>query len=164
MMTGHMIPHGYLKTSQRSTKNTCNIIKITLSINSKMRSQFLTKRTTKGEISVLVTRTCRSRRRSLRVLWHHLLRPKMHKVNNSQNQLYSNPRKFKRRQLTSSILMLLQPLNKRTKMILMIFSQLHPTTTQIKMMGSTTSNPRSLLWADKTSNNKLIICLDTSRR
>ena len=163
MMTGHTIPHGYMKTSQRSTKNTCNIIKTTLSTNSKMRSQFLTERT-KGETSVLVTRTCRSRRRSLRVLWHHLPRPKMHKLNNSLNLLYRNPRRSKRRQLTSSILMLLQPLNKRTKMILMIFSQLHPTTTQIKMMGSTTSNPRSLLWADKMSNNKLIICLDTSRR
>ena len=163
MMTGHTIPHGYMKTSQRSTKNTCNIIKTTLSTNSKMRSQFLTERT-KGETSVLVTRTCRSRRRSLRVLWHQRQKQKMHKLNNSLNLLYRNPRRSKRRQLTSSILMLLQPLNKRTKMILMIFSQLHPTTTQIKMMGSTTSNPRSLLWADKMSNNKLIICLDTSRR
>lgn len=162
-MTGHMIPHGYTKTSQRSTKNTCNITKTILSTNSRTRSRFLTKRT-KGETSIPVTRTCLSRLRSLPVLWRHLLRPKMHKVNNSLSLLHLNPSKSKRRPSISLTLMLLQSLNKRTRMISTTFSQRRPATQITRTMASTISNLRNPLWADKMFNNKPIICLDISRR
>lgn len=123
-----------------------------------MKRQFLTKRT-KGETSNPVTKITLSRRRSLPVLWHHLHRPKMHKVNNSSSLPHHNHSKNKRRQSIYLILMLLRSRNKRTKMISTTSSQPHPTI-RIKMMGLTISSRRNLQWADKTFNNKLIICLD----